>query len=78
MANHKTIKERVSALEVYMKDTREDITNGFKEMKENDLRGIKDRLTIIEENINSRPTWVITALCSLAVGLIIFVVTSYR
>ncbi len=76
MANYiKTIKERITALEVYMKDTRLDIEKGFRDMKENDLKGIKDRLTKIEEDINSRPTWVFTGLCSLVVGLIIFIVT---
>ncbi len=76
MPNGKTMKERVVALEVLMRDTRKDIEDGFKTLKENDLKHIWDKLNAIEKNINSRPTWVVTILSVLVTGLVMYVVTN--
>ena len=51
----------------------------LKEIKENHLGSIYSKLTCLERKVNSRPTWLITAivsgLVSICVALIVFILT---
>ena len=66
-----TIEGRMATIEANYANLQKSIDD----IKENHLKTIYNRLSGIELKLNARPTWlitiIITALCSLVVGLII-------
>ena len=69
--NKINIHERLGIIETKIGRIEQDILG----IKDNHLKAIYGKIEQIEKKLNARPTWLITGLVSLLIGLVIYLLT---
>jgi len=69
---NKILERRLTTLEVGLKELQNDVRS----IKDNHLEKIYNKLDAIEKEYYKRPGWAIAGLCSLVVGLILYILSN--
>lgn len=69
-------EHRLTAVETAFAGFRDEIKDELKDIRENHLKGIYQKLEEIKDKINKRPSWVISGIITLLVALIVYLLTT--